>query len=408
MRKRKQIIWSAVIAIGFLIISYCLTNLDLPLSGEKALLYKFELYRNYLYPADRSVPDSLLLVNVSYDKELVEATDEYGLPVGQTQITDRQKLLRLLKELKRRNDYKYILMDIFFGQDVQTPADSALFATICSMPRLVIPRHWDEQLASEALYAKAGQADYMTTYKESSFVKYPYMTDSVASMPLRMYEDITGRTVSRYGLLYTDGWKVVRKSVTLAFDVNVNTAYNENGEKNWYNLGADLLGEEAGSGMLDQWPEMTKDKYIAIGALVGDDIHSTYIGKMPGLVINVNAFLALMQGHHVVSWLLTLIMFVAFFVLTYLTLTQQSLNEVAQSLGTAKNRRYLLLLSGLCTWIGYSLFLTILCISTYLLMGEVYDIFITSTLFYFLHLAVKHQDKPRKLLQIWEKRKKSS
>lgn len=127
MQKRKQIIWSAVIAIGFLIISYCLTNLDLPLSGEKALLYKFELYRN------------------------------------------------------------------------------------------------------------------MTTYKESSFVKYPYLTDSIASMPLRMYEDITGRTVSRHGLLYTDGWKVVRKSVTLAFDVNVNTAYNENGEKNWYNLHAILF-----------------------------------------------------------------------------------------------------------------------------------------------------------------------
>ena len=50
-----------------------------------------------------------MFVNVAYDKEFVEATDEYGLPVGQTQITDRQKLLQLLQELKRRNDYKYIL-----------------------------------------------------------------------------------------------------------------------------------------------------------------------------------------------------------------------------------------------------------------------------------------------------------
>ena len=178
MRKRKQVIWSAVIAVGFLIISYCITNLHIPISGEKAVLYKFEMYRNYLFPRSCSVPDSLLFVNVAYDKEFVEATDEYGLPVGQTQITDRQKLLQLLQELKRRNDYKYILMDIFFDEETHTSADSVLFATICSMPRIVIPRHRDGKLANEALYAKAGMADYTTTYKEAGFVKYPYLIDS--------------------------------------------------------------------------------------------------------------------------------------------------------------------------------------------------------------------------------------
>jgi hypothetical protein len=347
-----------------------------------------------------------LFINVAYDKEFVEATDEYGLPVGQTQITDRQKLLKLLQELKRRNDYKYILMDIFFDEEMHTPTDSALFTTICSMPRIVIPRHKDGQLANKALYEKAGMADYTTTYKESGFVKYPYLTDSVASMPLRMYEDITGRTIKRHWFLYTDGWKVVRKSVILAFDVNVNTPYNEEGEKNWYNLGADLLGNDEEKGLLYELPELTKGKYIAIGAMTEDDMHSTYLGKMPGLVINMDAFLALMNGHHVVSWLLTLIMYVAFFILTYLTLTQQSLNEVAQNIGTKKHQRHLMLLSALCTWIGYSMFLTILCISTYLLLGEIYDIFITSTLFYFLHLAVKHKDKPKEIIKIWKKRKK--
>ena len=406
MRKRKRIIWSAIIAVGFLIISYCITNLHIPISGEKAVLYKFEMYRNYLFPRICSVPDSLLFINVAYDKEFVEATDEYGLPVGQTQITDRQKLLKLLQELKRRNDYKYILMDIFFDEEMYTPTDSALFATICSMPRIVIPRHKDGQLANKALYEKAGMADYTTTYKESGFVKYPYQTDSVASMPLKMYEDITGRTIKRHWFLYTDGWKVVRKSVILAFDVNVNTPYNEEGEKNWYNLGADLLGNDEEKGLLYELPELTKGKYIAIGAMTEDDMHSTYLGKMPGLVINMDAFLALMNGHHVVSWLLTLIMYVAFFILTYLTLTQQNLKEVAQNISTKKHQRHLILLSALCTWIGYSMFLTILCISTYLLLGEIYDIFITSTLFYFLHLAVKHKDKPKEIIKIWKKRKK--
>lgn len=406
MQARKQIVWSAVIAVGFLIISYCVTNLQFPISGEKAVLYKFEMIRNYLFPPDRSVPNDLLIINVSYDKAFVEATDEFGIPIGHTQITDRQKLQQFLQELKRRNDYKCIMLDVFFGQNTPTPSDSALYATICSMPRIAIPCHSDEQLAIPELKSKAGLADYMTTYKEVGFVKYPYLTDSIASLPLRMYEDVTGRSIKRHWFLYTDGWKVVRKSVVLAFDVNVISPYNKTGEKNWYNLGADILGDKGGNGLLYELPELTKDKFIVIGALQGEDIHATYAGKISGLIINTNAFLSLLNGHHVVSLSLSIILFIAFFILSYLTLTQQNLKEVAQKIGTKKHQRYLLLLSGLCTWIGYSLFLTILCISTYLLLGEIYDIFITSTLFYFLHLAIKHKDKPQKLSRLWIKRKK--
>ena len=364
------------------------------------------MIRNYLFPKDCSIPDSLLIINVSYDKSSIEATDEFGIPIGHIQITDRQKLLQLLQELKRRNDYKYILLDVFFGQDSPTSSDSALYSTICSMPRIVIPCHSDEQLANPKLYSKAGLADYMTTYKESGFVKYPYMTDSITSLPLKMYEEITGRTIDRHWFIYTDGWKVVRKSVVLAFEVNVTSAYNENGEKNWYNLGADILGIDRENGLLYEFPELTKDKYIVIGALQGDDTHSTYAGKISGLIINTNAFLALLHGHHVVSWLLSVILFIAFFILAYLTLTQQNLTELVNNIGTKKHQNYLLLLSGLCTWIGYSLFLTILCISTYLFLGEIYDIFITSTLFYFLHLAVKHKDRTQKITKLWKKRGK--
>ena len=92
MHKQKKVIWSVVIAIGFLIFSYCITNLDFSVSGEKALLYRFELVRNYLFPRENTVNDSILLIDVSFDKTPVKATDEYGLPIGDIQITDRQKL----------------------------------------------------------------------------------------------------------------------------------------------------------------------------------------------------------------------------------------------------------------------------------------------------------------------------
>lgn len=407
MHKQKKVIWSIVIAIGFLLFSYCITNLDFPVSGEKALLYRFELVRNYLFPRENTVNDSILLIDVSFDKTPVKATDEYGMPIGDIQITDRQKLLELLQELKRRDDYKYILLDVFFGQKGETPQDSALYATICSMPRIVIPCHNDEVLADSSLRDKAGLADYTTTYKEGSFVKYPYMSADGTSLPLKMYEDMTGRSIHKHWFVYTDGWRLVRKSIVLTFDINAKSAYNEEGEKVWYYLGADILGNDEGEGLLYEMPELTKDKYIAIGAFQGDDSHSTYIGSVCGTLINLNACFSLLCDHHVVSVTLVVIMFFAFFLLAYLTLARQDLRGLADDMTQKHNYRWrtrMMTLSALCSWIGYSLFLTILCILTYVFLGEVYEIFITSTMFYLLSLAVKYTDKFKKLSEIWKRK----
>ena len=407
MHKQKNVIWSVLIAIGFLLFSYFITNLDFPVSGEKALLYRFELVRNYLFPRENTVNDSILLIDVSFDKTPVKATDEFGMPIGDIQITDRQKLLELLQELKRRDDYKYILLDVFFGQKGETSQDSALYATICSMPRIVIPCHSDEALADSSLWDKAGFADYTTTYKEGSFVKYPYMADDGKSLPLKIYEDMTGRTIRKHGFVYTDGWRLVRKSIVLTFDVNAKSAYNEEGEKVWYYLGADILGNEEERGLLYEMPELTKNKYVAIGAFQGDDSHSTYIGSISGTMINLNAYFSLLHNHHVMSITLVIILFCAFFVLAYLTLTRQDLTGLADAMTKKQNYRWrtrMITLSALCSWIGYSLLLTILCILTYVFLGEVYEIFVTSTMFYLLSLVVKYTDNFKKLSKLWKRK----
>ncbi len=404
MKNKTKIIWSAVIAFGFLLFSYWVTNLHFPISGERAVLYRFELIRNYLWSKEQTLPDSVLLIDVSFDKTFVTAYDEYGLPIGQTPITDRQKLLQLLQELKARDDYRYILLDVFFGQNSETPQDSALFETIKSMKRIVIPCHRDEPLADSGLYNKAGLAQYTTTFNEVGFVKYPYIMDTIPSMPLKMYQDMTGRSVRKHWFFYTDGWKLVRKSIVLTYDVNVSEPYDDSRQKNWYYLGADVLGDESQQGILWIMPELTKNKYIVIGALQGDDVHSTYVGDVAGPIINYNAFLSLFKGHHAVSLTLLIILFFAFFVLAYMTLTRQSLQELSTGIISKKPKRFVLFLSMLCTWIGYSMFLLILCLSTYLVLGEVYDIFITSTLFYLLHLAVKYTDNFKRISKSWQKK----
>ncbi len=406
-RQRKNLIWSGVFAVGFLIVSYCLSNLDIPISGEKALLNKYELVRNYFFPKNHAVGDSILLIDVSYDKTPAEVADEYGIPIGHLPITDREKLLILLQELKKRDDYKYILLDVFFGQKGRTSTDSALYSTICSMPRIAIPRHSDEPLADARLNGKAGFADYTTTFYEEGFVKYPYISDEGESLPLEMYRNMTGRSIEKHWFLYTDGWMPVRKSIVLTFEAFADSAYNEKGEKNWYYLGSDILGENESEGLLYAMPELTKDKYIAIGSFEGDDIHNTFLGPTCGTLINLNAYFSLLDRHHFLSVPFILIMFCTFYILTYLTLMKQDLWKLADDLTqkqSYKTRCALMALSALCSWIGYSAFLAILCLITYLCLGEVYEILVTSTLFYLFALAVKYYDRIKAKVQSWKRK----
>ena len=390
-------------AIGFSILSYWITNMDTPLSGEHALLYNFELVRQYLFPSKKVAPDSILFVDVSYDRTSIPSYDKYGFIEGQINITDRRKLIELLSVLKQKNDYKYIMLDVFFGNDIKTEYDSTLIQLLCTTPRIVIPCHTDKALVDSCLLEKSGMADYTTTYKFATFSKYPYLPNGSKSMPLIMYENITHRKIKDWGIFYTDGWRIARSSVILTQTIHINEPYDDNDNKVWFNLGADLLEDSIpktnvkGNGLIKE-KNFTKGKYIIIGAFRSDDNdqHTTYIGKLSGAMINMNAYIALCKGQHIVSFPLMFIMFIMFFCLSYLTISQQSLKDATKQFSRGSHRTFrtfLILLSGLCTWIGYSLFMTILCIITYITIGEAYDIFFTATFFSILNMIVKHVEQ---------------
>ena len=99
MNKKVRIILAFLIAIGMLFFSYWITNQRLAVSGETGLMRKIELIKGWFSPHINPMADSVLLVNVSYDPVLVGVHDNYGVPVGLSRITDRKKLLQLLKEL---------------------------------------------------------------------------------------------------------------------------------------------------------------------------------------------------------------------------------------------------------------------------------------------------------------------
>ena len=363
---------AALIAFAALLVSYICTNLNYAISGEKATLKYWRIFTEWITNGREADPDDdVVFINVDHDKQLVSFTDEFGIPVGNAAITDRQKIARLLEIIEKSGSYKYVMMDIFFESGYRTEADSTLFSRIVSMERIVIPKHVTGTLENQALDAKAGYADYATTIKETGFTKYLLFRKDGPSMPLKSYTDITGHTIKRVGFWYSDNGKLARKVIFPRMYVKIVSPYRLDGQKAYLNVGEDILdvAEEV------DWAEFFKGKYIVIGSFTGDDSHLSYAGYIPGCLINYNVFLSLSKGQHKIPFLLILVYFLIFFVMAYLV--QNSSDVASQSWGWLLAKKFAI----------YSLILTIVCIFVFAKWGQAHDIFITSTFFSIVDLV---------------------
>ena len=108
---RKTLRLSLLVSLAITIFSYEVANSLHPIAGEYATQKQINDFKKFLGLQLGHMPDSILYINVCYDKELVPY-EEQGMPVGNTVITDRKKLLTLLTEAKKADNYRYIFMDV--------------------------------------------------------------------------------------------------------------------------------------------------------------------------------------------------------------------------------------------------------------------------------------------------------
>jgi len=305
-------IFAISLSLFILIFSYLLGNTSFPLPGEIGLFQKFNGWNSFWGVPKGNVPDSLLFINVCYDKELVDY-EENGIPVGKFVITDRKKLLHLLTQAKAANNYRYIFLDVVFENEIKTPVDSALFHTIASMDRIVIPVHENLELSDTMLYKKAANADYTIAWEETNFSRYQFLHQSGQSVPLKMYADIKhleGTGIQKHwgGLWYSDDGRLCHNGITLLMNVRMTGRLMDTEgqvrERNFIYLGADLLDIDS----ILPVREQIADKILVIGDFK-NDVHETYIGPQPGSAICVNAYIALMNGDHLINWWCALLLF---------------------------------------------------------------------------------------------------
>ena len=324
----KRLTLAVLLSIVVILTSYFVGNTSYPMAGEKAALVKLNNWKSYLNLTHDSVPDDVLLLNVSYDKTMTPYQEE-GLELGQIPITDRRKLLDFLTKARQADNYKYIMMDVILERGIETAFDSALFHTIASMPRIVIPVHSDAPLQDSILYAKAAYADYNITHDETNFTRFQFLNDGVPSMPLKMYEAQTGNTIEKHGPFYTCDGHLCSSAITLKLPIKISGTYLEKGEgatnmreRSYLYLGADVLSVDS----IVPVAEQIRDKIVVIGDF-NNDVHRTYLGFQPGSVICLNAYYALQRGEHRVNYLFTLFLFFVYTGIAMLMLNGRSIDS---------------------------------------------------------------------------------
>ena len=110
-------------------LSYLWVNLPYSYESESKIMAFTNILKNIVLGAqDKPSRDSLLFVNISYDKMLIPRYDDEGFASGNVAITDRLALAKFLETINSDKQYRFIILDVFFEDS--TSFDSALQAQV--------------------------------------------------------------------------------------------------------------------------------------------------------------------------------------------------------------------------------------------------------------------------------------
>lgn len=372
-RKKIALLFSLCNVVILLALSYFLNNQPL-FTGEDLDQYAWmEWIKDKLgISPDVDVNDALF-VNVAYDKQFVDKYDDYGMTIGNSDVTDRSKLLAFLKVLKETNSYRYIILDIRFEKGYNVPeVDSLLFSEILNMRNIVIANHSDIELADSSLLKKAAISDYYATITKTNFARYQYNYYGFESVPLYVYHELTGNTINKHGWFYTCNSRLCYNSLFVHFPIAKWNEYDEQQSKVFYNLGSDILDNYSDEDL----KKLTEGKYVIIGNMV-EDVHDTYSGLKPGSVITYYAFQELMKGRHFVNYGLIFVLSILFF---FISLSLFETTPILSRLPFIRNSHSRIIYF-LMDFVGYSLVLALSMIILYIIFGIATSIVLPSTYF---------------------------
>lgn len=270
---------------------------------------------------------NFLFVNTSKSNALVQNNQP---PFDNNVIVDRYQLTQFLNYLKERQLYRYIIADIVFEQPSES--DSQLQSAIDGLPRFItcFVSGSKDHIQAPVISANCGLCEIETI--GGTFYKYKLNSyKDIESIPLKVFNELSSIDHSN---------KAKRFAIKLNSFVLNQRIRNYKIENKAF-MKVDLcemvfLGKEVVE-------EFARNRVIIIGDFEGNDQVSTAIGEVPGPLILTNALLALYEGDNIVSLLKLFILWLSFFLFSFLAYYP---NDILQNylIRISKSKWYLILI----------------------------------------------------------------
>lgn len=371
---------SGVIALLLVIGDYLLDNCPYPVLDEVDTLALIELVSGRVAHA---TDDSVLYLNVAYDKALAPVTDDFGDTIGSTVITDRVRLQHLL-EVAANADYRFLVLDVRFEPGMATSADSTLWATMARLPRFAYSAHSDGGNAADSItYHAAAISDYGATLT-TGFTRWQYLQSAGASMPLVIYRTIDGGDIRQHGWFYTDRGHLCRNTLFIPLPSDMLLPERENGEVRYPFLGSQVMRWNSDAELAG----MMNDRIVVVGDFE-NDMHDTYIGSVPGPALISCAYGELHHGRHLVNWWFVLLVGGIYAVICFRVLSS---TPIWQRFAWVRRHPAI---GTLLSFAGWEFVLSVVSIAMYLIFAESFITFLPAITFTALdwmrHHAVDNQ-----------------
>ena len=379
MTKKKTILWAAIIinSVVMIVLTFYLMKLPWLAGDEKFLIWSSSAVKF----ATREVPPSenFALINTSYDLQLIDRLDEYGFPVGQQVVTDREKLAMLLEAISEsKSPPKYIICDIHFVDS--TSADKRLGEVLSKFDNLILSFHLNANNEPEYPIFKdvnRGLSDYVIGSVFDGVYKYQLIyNDSMHLTPLKVYEHISGNKIETLGPLVRVGDRWAPNNFIMNYRLLQKDIVNVEAGFNPVSMGELLYLEDA------DIQDFVADKIVVIGDFYEHDMHETLFEITAGPLILLNAFLTIQAGDTYVNFWFFVLLMLVYIYLSYMVFVEGDYMEkvIIEKFGAIK------IAASLAGFMSYLFILTLLSLVTFFIFNIHLNIF-------FLALAFYLQDK---------------
>ncbi|WP_299459214.1 hypothetical protein [uncultured Microscilla sp.] len=327
MAKRKKmqgILWSLLHAAAMVLFTWGWLNFGPTSEDERILIRASTIAKRLLFNIDHDRPKrhELMFINVAHDLDLIPRPDGNGTNL----ITNRAALARVLEFFKQHPDYyKYIVCDIVFDQADESEngplKDSLLRAAFANLPRVVCAAgtNGKGELSQGLFPGKKAAVEYRAR-QGSLFLKFRLYQGKNKSLPLVMYEDIHQGKMTSHALGYTVNGSPSFNKMIIDFRVRQHQLKDTSFYGGCYTL--HTMGELIDLYEFDTsiFEYMKKHRpIILIGDFTRADVHRTVVGQTAGTLILLNTYLGLVKGQSIISPFLVLLVWLGYFVLSYLT-----------------------------------------------------------------------------------------